>query len=252
VRADRLFSLVAIGLAAVQPLAPLGTPRLVYLAAALASLTLALAARRASAPVRGLTAMLACLVGAMQIPLPDFPFAWQATLLLALLAYAAAGRFCPALRPSPSWRARGRFAWGWTALVGGVTPIALTAWLLLFRPDLRDVARFPDFPLLVLIVGGAGFAVVNATLEEAIWRGVLQDRLESVFPAAAAVALQAISFGLQHMHGVPRGPAGVLLAGSCAVMLGLLRRHTRGMLAPVAAHVVADTTIAAIVIFYVR
>jgi membrane protease YdiL (CAAX protease family) len=254
-RQDRVLSLIALALAAVQPVAPLGTPRAVYLVAALASVIVAVAARRASAPVRGLTAMLGCLVAALQVPLPSFVavFAWQVTMLLALPAFAIAGRFVADVRPSPAWRAPGRIAWGWTAVVGGVTPVALVSWLLVMRPDLHNVgATVPDFPLPVLLAGGALFAVVNAILEEAIWRGVLFDRLLPVFGVPAALALQGLSFGLQHAHGVPRGPVGVVLAGSWGVMLGMLRRKTGGMLAPIVAHVVADTTIAAIVLFYVR
>jgi membrane protease YdiL (CAAX protease family) len=104
----------------------------------------------------------------------------------------------------------------------------------------------------ILLVGGVGFAAINATLEETIYRGLLQDRLEPVFGGLGAVALQAVSFGLQHAHGVPRGFLGVVLTGSWAVMLGLLRRHARGLLAPILAHFVADMVVASIVVLYAR
>jgi hypothetical protein len=81
---------------------------------------------------------------------------------------------------------------------------------------------------------------------------VLQDRLEPIFGVAAAIALQAASFGIQHYRGVPRGVVGVLLAGSWAAMLGMLRHHARGMLAAIVAHVVADSVIAIIVLTYAR
>jgi membrane protease YdiL (CAAX protease family) len=193
--------------------------------------------------------MLACLAAAMNLPVP-----WQPVLLLALLAFAAVARLVPAVRPSPSWRARGQVPWGWTAVVGGVTPLALSLWMLAFRPDLHDVVAgyVPDLPRPVLVLGAVGFAVVNATLEELVWRGVIQDRLEPIVGPASAVALQAASFGVQHFHGVPRGLIGVLLAGSWAVMLGLLRRRARGLLAPILAHVVADGVIAVIVLLGAR
>jgi membrane protease YdiL (CAAX protease family) len=108
----------------------------------------------------------------------------------------------------------------------------------------------PALPLPVLIVGAIGFAIVNATLEEIVWRGAIQDGLEPLFGATGAIALQAVSFGVQHLHGVPRGASGILLAGTWAVMLGLLRRHARGLLAPILAHVVADATIAIIILTY--
>jgi membrane protease YdiL (CAAX protease family) len=175
-------------------------------------------------------------------------------MLIAVVAFLALARAVPSLRPSASWRARGRVPIGWTALVGGVTPVALGSWVFLFRPDLSDVvgSYVPDFSLPILIVGAIGFAAVNATLEEVIWRGVMQDRLEPLFGARAAVALQAVSFGVQHFHGVPRGVVGVVLAGTWAAMLGVLRLHTRGLLAPIVAHVVADGVIATIVLVEAR
>jgi uncharacterized protein len=193
--------------------------------------------------------MVASLAVATRLPVP-----WQAAMLLGLLGFVTLGRLAPALRPSPAWRARGSVPLGWTVLVGGITPPALVGWLVLFRPDLRDVVRayVPDFPVPVLVLGAVAFAFVNATLEELIWRGAIQDRLEPIFGASAAVALQAASFGLQHAWGVPRGVVGVLLVATWGTMLGLLRRHSRGLLAPVLAHAVADATIAVIVLCYTR
>jgi uncharacterized protein len=120
--------------------------------------------------------------------------------------------------------------------------------------DLHDVldAYVPDLPLGVLIVGAIAFALVNALLEELIWRGVLQDRLTVLFGAPLAIVLQAISFGLQHAHGFPRGVIGVVLAGSWALMLGVLWHRSRGLLAPTLAHVAADGTIAVLVLTIVR
>ena len=57
---------------------------------------------------------------------------------------------------------------------------------------------------------------------------------------------------MQHLWGVPRGAVGVLLAGVWAVMLGLLRRRAGGILAPFMAHVVADATIAVIILSSTR
>jgi membrane protease YdiL (CAAX protease family) len=246
---DQLIAAAALAVMAAHPLAPLGTAAAWHHGVTAASILIALAASRASAPVRSLSAMLACLAAAVELPLP-----WQAVMLIAVVAFVALGRALPLLRPSPAWRARGRVPLLWTALVGGVTPVALSAWLLMFRPDLRDVVRdyVPDVPLPLLIVGGVAFAIVNATLEELVWRGVIQDRLEPLFGTTGAIALQAASFGIEHFHGVPRGAVGVLMAGTWAIMLGLLRRHAQGLLAPLVAHVVADATIAVIILTYAR
>jgi membrane protease YdiL (CAAX protease family) len=215
-------------------------------APAIASVTLgAVAVRIASPRARSIAALTACLLLAMRIPVP-----WQAVMGIALAAFALLGRVVPGFAPPPRWWAPGRVPLGWTALVGGVTPVALIGWVVLFHPNLRDVvgAYVPHLPLPVLIAGGVGFSFVNAALEELIWRGVLQDRLEPLFGAAGAIVVSSISFGVQHARGVPRGAIGVLLAGSWAVMLGMLRKHTRGMLAPFLSHVIADATIAVIIL----
>jgi membrane protease YdiL (CAAX protease family) len=121
--------------------------------------------------------------------------------------------------------------------VAGVTPLALVGWLVATRPDLSDVvgAYVPDLPFPVLVLGAVLFALLNATGEELIWRGVFQDRLTSLVGLRAAIVLQAASFGVQHAHGVPRGVLGVALAGVWAVMLGALKARSRGLLAPILA-----------------
>lgn len=238
-RAIALGALGALGLATATQ-SPLATALCAALALA------SLAAGGAARAVATLTALLAV---ASMTRLP-----WQPVMALALGGAHLLARWSPSTSPSSRYRARGAIPWGATALVGGVTPFALSAWLFLARPDLRDVLQgyVPALPLPVLIVGAALFAVVNAALEELIWRGVLTDRLEAMFSPGVAVALQAASFGAQHAHGFPRGVAGVALAGAWAVMLGALRLRSRGLAAPLIAHVVADTTIAVLVLAVVR
>lgn len=134
-----------------------------------------------------------------------------------------------------------------------VTPVALAGWVLLFTPDLHDITdAIPAVSALARLLGAAAFALLNACFEEWIWRGVIQSKLSALFPASAAIALQAASFGAAHAHGFPRGVAGIALAGTWGAMLGVLRLRAKGLLAPVAAHVVADATIAAIVLLWVR
>jgi hypothetical protein len=55
-----------------------------------------------------------------------------------------------------------------------------------------------------------------------------------------------------HVHGFPRGVSGVVLAGAWGGMLGKLRQRAGGLLAPVLAHIVADATIASIIILMAR
>lgn len=244
-----LASLALLALqAALDPrLYPLLSLSLTVGAVALAALG-ALQPRASAIP-----ALAACLLVSQQTLLP-----WQAEMAMALTGYAALTALVPSLRPPPGWSDRGTLPLRWIALVGGVTPGALTAWLFLMKPDLSDLtsSTLLQVPQAVLIGGGVAFALINAALEELIWRGVIQTALVPALRlragALAVILIQAVSFGLQHAHGFPRGVVGVLLAAAWGVMLGLLRQHSRGLLAPFLAHVVADATIALLVLGYVR
>ncbi|MBN9166016.1 MAG: CPBP family intramembrane metalloprotease [Myxococcales bacterium] len=112
--------------------------------------------------------------------------------------------------------------------------------------ELADHSRCP------VVSGQASSGVSRSGPASEGWRGILQDRLVPLFGVGGAIVLQAASFGLQHAWGFPRGPVGVVLAGGWAVMLGLLRRHSGGLLSPILAHVVADATIAVLVLGCLR
>jgi len=172
---------------------------------------------------------------------------WPLVMPLAVLLLAVCARLRPEL--GAVWFARGSIPPAATIVCGAVTPIALLSWLALARPDLGDLlALVPKVRPWLLIVGGVGFAAWNATLEEWIWRGVIQTRLTTMMSEPLAILVQAISFGVAHAHGFPRGLSGMLLAGIWALMLGALRTRCSGLLAPIVAHFVADATIAAVLL----
>jgi hypothetical protein len=241
---DRVLALAALGLLAGSAALGPDAGAAGWIVAG-ASMVLAIVAIRLQSAASGsIAALVAAFAVASRGPQP-----WQATMAIALVAFAVVVRVLPGVAPGPRWCSLGRPTLGWAALVGGVTPVALMVWIAALHPDLSDVrAMIPDLPLAALVAGGVAFALVNATLEELVWRGVLQDRLGVLFGSGGAIALQAASFGLHHVHGVPRGAVGILLAGAWAAMLGLLRRRSGGLLAPILAHVVADATIAIIVL----
>ena len=165
------------------------------------------------------------------------------TLLLTLLARQVGSRECqtvPTLVFSLVMAQQGGTPWpiamilalmGSILLVGGVTPLALTSWLLWTTPDLSDLTQSPllKVPKLWLVIGSLLFSVINPALEELIWRGVLQTQLRAQWGLTVTLLLQALSFGLQHLHGFPRGVIGVVLATLWAIPLGLLRHHTSGL-----------------------
>lgn len=116
----------------------------------------------------------------------------------------------------------------------------------------RGFSHIPSWLLF-----GAGvplFALVNAFTEEAVFRGVLQEALGKAFRRDLSVlALQSSAFAAVHYRvGFPNGVAGYLMVFVYGLVLGYLRMRTRGMLAPYAAHVIADLAIGYFLCFSVR
>ena len=99
---------------------------------------------------------------------------------------------------------------------------------------------------------GIGFAVLNAIMEEAVFRGIVMDAMDRSFGAGhVAVGLQAIAFAAFHfLHGFPNGVSGFVLTLIYGVMLGTIRRAAKGLMAPLAAHIAADLVIFSIVLFF--
>jgi membrane protease YdiL (CAAX protease family) len=93
----------------------------------------------------------------------------------------------------------------------------------------RPAAPFVPWALITIVVASA---------EEGVLRGALFDRMDRVAGVAPAIVATTVAFALMHVplygwHVVPLDLAvGFLLAG--------LRLGTRGLVAPAAAHVVAD------------
>lgn len=141
----------------------------------------------------------------------------------------------------------GRPEFGAILMIALASAAALVAWVGLLRPDLsRFIALLPHWPIVLVLLLGIGFSIVNAVLEELLWRGFLQSWLLSVVSPAGAIGVQAVSFGAFHFTGFPGGLAGISLATLYGLMLGALAFRGRGLLAPCVAHVVADAVIFAI------
>jgi membrane protease YdiL (CAAX protease family) len=100
-----------------------------------------------------------------------------------------------------------------------------------------------EIPPWLLALAGVIFATGNAAVEELLFRGTIQHHLGHAFGVWPAVALQAVAFGMLHLHGYPYGPIGVALATVYGLLLGAVRLRSNGLLAPWAAHVVADSVI---------
>jgi membrane protease YdiL (CAAX protease family) len=220
-----------------------------------ASLLLAIAALgwlRRARPVMNLGAFGALLVGTASLdrlmhlwPLPLF-VATAGLLLLVRPAMRENGAL-----PFLQWGSLDRQTH--LLIVGSavVAGTALVGWFVLVKPDYSAIRAelFPSVPTPLLFLGVVLFSAVNGALEELAYRGVLLDSLDAALGAAVApVVIQALAFGALHIGGFPRGAAGVVLATIFGVMMGTIRRQTRGLLAPWLAHILADITIGAILI----
>jgi membrane protease YdiL (CAAX protease family) len=178
-------------------------------------------------------------------PLPAFVA--TAGLLLLARPWAREGTSLPFLRPGVV----DRKALGLILASAMVSGLALVVWFAIARPDYAATRAtlFPPLPTPLLLIGIVLFSAVNGALEEVAYRGVLLDALDAALGAGAiAVVIQAIAFGALHFGGFPRGAAGVALAAIYGLMMGTIRRTTRGLLAPWLAHILADVVAGAILI----
>jgi membrane protease YdiL (CAAX protease family) len=225
-------------------------------AAVLAGIAVAtVVATAARAPYAVHVGVLALLSG-LAPRLPVIGAVWPLNVVTPLVAYAVLAGAASPLRQTSRWLRLGRVdrtTWLAIAAFATASAIALVVWRFASHTDLTRFRAFvPGFVLAlpkgVLVVGlpiGIGlYAMLNAAVEEVIWRGVAMQALESaVGRGTLACALQAIAFGVWHYRGFPSGIVGSALAGIFALMMGILRMRGRGMLAPWIAHVLADTTI---------
>jgi hypothetical protein len=141
--------------------------------------------------------------------------------------------------------------WIVAATVAVVSAVSLLVWFKLACPDVKwQAALIPSWSPGRLVLLGIGFALFNAAMEEMIWRGVIFDTLErATFPTTSVVLIQAVSFGVVHLHGFPSGRVGILLASVYGTILGLLRAQTRGLLVPFVTHAVTDLSIFGILVY---
>ena len=138
------------------------------------------------------------------------------------------------------------------AISATVVIVLLTSGVLLgyytqTQPDLRGIrAALPVEALGGVIMAGVVITIVNATLEELIFRGVLFDALQSQWGVWFTLIASSVLFGLGHLEGFPSGPVGACLAASFGFVMGVLRLWTGGLALPIIAHMGADATIYAI------
>jgi membrane protease YdiL (CAAX protease family) len=174
---------------------------------------------------------------------------WPLTLLAPIIAYGLITGSVPVMRRSVGWIRKGRMDRTILLMVIATAAIstgALVAWIVILKPDIGHHLRMmPRLPVWVYPFAGVGFAVLNAAMEEAVFRGVIMEALDRAVGASnISVGLQAVPFAALHYPaGFPNGFWGFMMTLVYGVMLGIIRRSAGGMLAVYIAHVAADVTI---------
>lgn len=183
-----------------------------------------------------------------------YPF----TDLTFLLLYVYAVMLIPALRGSVGWLRSGKFdatVWSLVFITMVVPIIALMLWVHFLSPNLgRYADMVPQFPLWLIALYAVANAAFNAAVEETIWRGVMLEALDSALgPGIWAMLIQAVSFGAAHYrNGFPDGIIGASMAGIFAIMLGIIRRRSKGIFACWLAHTAVDAAIFTMIVHFIR
>jgi uncharacterized protein len=188
---------------------------------------------------------------ALPLILPTLGF-WPQILLLPIIIYALVVTAIPNLRRSIFWLRSGHLTSDIILLILAtvvLSSIALVCWYLLFQPNISShLAMIPKMPVWLLPLACLGFAMVNAAMEEIVFRGIMMQALDSVHGGGnLTVVIQAGSFAsLHYLAGFPNGVWGFAMVFVYGFMLGVLRRRSRGILASWIAHVLTDIAIFAI------
>jgi len=174
-------------------------------------------------------------------------------LLAPLLVFIVICSIFDLLRPGIAWLRRGRITRRGITLgcaVVVISGISLIIWYKLCDPDISEFTAFlPHSSGLVLLAAGLGFSIINALVEECIYRGILWEGLHIITRRwEVALIIQALIFGVAHWWGVPNGVAGVMLATIYGLMMGGVRYVAGGLLLPIVVHVFADLVIFALLL----
>ena len=176
-------------------------------------------------------------------PLRVWPLLW----VVPLTAYFAIVGITPLLRATfARWRF-GRitpFAVSVAAIIALCTVVTLIAFHRCSHPDVSSYRTMLPVRWFGGIVGTAiVFPLLNAALEEIVFRGLLFDSVGALWGNMVAVAVSAAFFGSGHMQGYPSGALGAVLAGLFGLATGWLRMTTGGIGLCWLVHIAADATI---------
>lgn len=176
-----------------------------------------------------------------------WPSAWLAQWS-TFITYFVVVVCMPSLRNSIGWLKIGRITLATSAVTLAVMVTAVIVLFLIPQDRFpREFAQVLPFrTTLGIFVSGVLFALINATIQELVFRGVLFDPLESIWGRWIAILLSAFVFGIGHLLTVKSRIIGAGLASLAfdfGVALGFLRAWSGGLALPIVAHVAADIAV---------
>lgn len=115
---------------------------------------------------------------------------------------------------------------GLFVIVGLVVPLLPEPWVTSYENDMALVTDTGLIPALAMVLGAP-------ILEELLFRGIMQSRLEQAMPVWAAVLIQAALFGV--IHGIPIQIGYAFVLG---LIFGWVRYRAGSILPTIAAHMV--------------
>lgn len=168
--------------------------------------------------------------------------------LIPILIFTALIIILPGIRGSVGWWTRETIDKKSMLLIPGLAIISgpgLYIWGVFIADDLSQFTdMLPEVPVTWILINGIGFALFNAIAEEYLARGMLWNGLEKIFSDKWSVILiQSLVFSIFHLHGFPGGIIGMTMVFAWSVVLGIIRYRTKGLIAVILSHFMADMTI---------
>ena len=106
------------------------------------------------------------------------------------------------------------------------------------------IQEFKQHSVILILVLMPVLSLVNAIVEETVFRGIIQTELSAIFNIYIAIFLQAFLFAAFHYAGgFSNGVMGFAMTFVYACALGVMRFKVKGLLAPIITHWMADLTI---------
>jgi membrane protease YdiL (CAAX protease family) len=175
-----------------------------------------------------------------------WPGGWPWHFLVPLAAYFALVAVISPLRKSLGWLKVGRLSAG---TIGATVMAALAFSAVLLGTDRAQYARAigsngASFLGMGVVLTIVVFSLLNAAMEEFVFRGVAFDAVGALWGTSGAIVLTALTFGLGHYAGgCPCGISGICIVALGGLVLGGLRFWSGGIALPILAHAAGDATI---------